>query len=197
MIPCAHAQDAEEAGLLLADFRALPGMEGSAVFDSGGALVGMVATPLCISGYELPVVIPSAALASAIPVCLPAVPSVSRQPAGSSAAASESDSAPLPGLHQRRPLQQQQEAAAQLECSPCSAPAVAGAVPVAAPAIAALNKSALDVVALLRASRSVVGCSLSNGQWASGVLVNRCPGRVACAEHKRSRVLQTTLTNLS
>lgn len=169
---------------MLADFRALPGMEGGPVFDGSGALVGMTTVPLCICGYELPVVIPSAALASAVAASLQGAQSVSPQPACSMAAGLDFRSGPLPAPQdqqrqqqsQQRQWRQQAEAAAQLERSPCSA-AMAEALPVAVPAISAPTcDAAQHVAALLRAARGVVGCSLSSGQWASGVLVNRYPG---------------------
>jgi hypothetical protein len=167
------------AGLLLADFRALPGMEGSPVFDGSGALLGMVVAPLCISGYELPLILPMAALEAAVSASLPDVPSVSRHPACSTAGIAATAARREPKCCSPRQQRQQQaqsqpgEPAAQLERGACSAAAAATGAMGASPAVIAVGNPAQHAAALLQATRGVVGCSLSTGQWASGVLVNR------------------------
>jgi hypothetical protein len=172
----AWKQDAGKAGLLLADFRALPGMEGSPVFDGSGALVGMVVTPLCISGYELPLILPVAALDAAVSPGLPDVPSVSRHPACSTAAtaALRDPQCCSPRQHRQQQTKSQPGGpAAQLERGACSAAAAATTAMGASPAVTAVSRPAQHAAALLQATRGVVGCSLSTGQWASGILVNR------------------------
>ena len=167
-------QVSAKAGLLLADFRALPGMEGGPVIDGSGALVGMVAAPLCIGGYELPVVMPAAALAAAISASLPEVPSISRQPACSAAAVAACCKLPSASARPQQAVSQHGEPAVQVERGACSAAAgVATAVPGASPLISALSTPARGLAALLQAMHGVVGCSLSTGQWASGIIVNR------------------------
>ena len=173
---CTWKQDAGKAGLLLADFRALPGMEGSPVLDSSCALVGMVVTPLCISGYELPLILPVAALDAAISPSLPDAPSVSRYPACSTAATAAHRTPQCCSSrqqHQQQTQPQPGEPAAQLERAKCSAAAAATAAMGASPAVTPVSNPAQHAAALLQATRGVVGCSLSTGQWASGILVNR------------------------
>lgn len=173
---CTWKQDAGKAGLLLADFRALPGMEGSPVFDSSGALVGMVVTPLCISGYELPLILPVAALDAAVSPSLPDVPSVSRHPACSTAATAAHRTPQCCSSrqqHQQQTHLQPREPAAQLQRGACSADAAAMMAMGVSPAVTALSDPAQHAAPLLQATRGVVGCSLSTGQWASGILVNR------------------------
>jgi hypothetical protein len=153
-------------------------MEGSPVFGSSGALVGMVVTPLCISGYELPLILPAAALEAAISARLPDVPSVGRHPACSTAATPATAACREPQCCSPRQQRQQKtqsprEPAAQLERGACSAAAAATTAAGASPAVTAVSIPAQHAAALLQATRGVVGCSLSTGQWASGILVNR------------------------
>ena len=176
----AWKQDAGKAGLLLADFRALPGMEGSPVYDGSGALVGMVVTPLCISGYELPLILPVMALDAAVSASLPEAPSVGRHPAYGTAAIAATATHREPKCcspHQRRQQEtrsQPKEPAVQLERGACSAAAATMAATAASPVVNAPGTPAQAATALLvKATRGVVGCSLSTGQWASGILVNR------------------------
>ena len=153
-VKTATLQDAGKPGLLLADFRVLPGMEGAPVFDSSNALVGILTAPFCVAGHELPVVVPLAALAPAVGAgarqAEPATPSLCRNPVPSVSSAAQPR--PLPALNSRQ--QRQQPVVALPEMWPGS--------------------RQHDSEALRRAALGVVGCSLSNGQWASGVLINRC-----------------------
>lgn len=149
------------------------------MLDSSGELAGIVATPLSVGGYELPVVIPAAAVSSAISSSLEKAPSISRQPASGSAASAEGCSFLLPSperqrWHQRtqQAQQQWQEGAAQLQLGACAAAAAPSPLMDPSPAL----RRACQHVGLLEAILGVVACSLSNGQWASGVLVNRYAG---------------------
>jgi hypothetical protein len=150
------------------------------VFDSSGALVGMVATPLCISGYELPAVIPVAALAAAVSASLPELPSICQQPASSTAATAACRELPCCSLNPQQTQLRRAEPAAHIECGACSAAAGATTLPGAVPAVSARSGAERDAAAIQQATRGVVGCSLSSGQWASGILVNRCCASTLC-----------------
>ena len=82
MKACQRQGTNKEIGLLLADCRVLPGMEGGPVFDAAGGLVGMLTLPFCVRGHELPVIIPCAALgASAGSISLQEISSATAQAA--------------------------------------------------------------------------------------------------------------------